>query len=269
MDKRKLKEKVEQLGSIQPWNHNYSLAEDIETRPGEQTSHGKNLIKWQRIESIINEIGVSNERILDIGCNEGFFSFKLADMGATVLGADVDEHRIEKALFIKQVTDRSDVNFEIVDIYSDSFRSLEKFDFCLCMGFLHRIPDPYRALESLSSKADLILFEWKSLKFGPHNDTFAYFSEKSINKSDFYGTEYWLLSYATLESILRRFGFFKFYRLDDPSQRRSILVAGRTDNPIFKNDDLILHRSKFRSLLSHTKRYFRTVHGIITGNVNY
>jgi hypothetical protein len=116
--------------------------------------------------------------------------------------------------------------------------------------------------------ADTVLFEWKALKHGPHDEAYAYFSQKGIDSDDYYGTEYWLLSYPALESILKRQGFKYFHRVDDPRQRRGILVAGKKDGEIFRQPDKILHRGRLPALLSHTKRYLKTVSRIMSGQLN-
>ena len=136
------------------------------------------------------------------------------------------------------------------------------------MGFLHRVPDPYKAIAAISSITDTVLFEWKSLKHGLHDEPYAYFSQKGTDTDDYYGTEYWLLSYTALESILNRQGFKYFYRVDDPRQRRSILLASKVDSDIFNHPDQILHRGRILSLLSHSKRYFKTLVNIMTGKLN-
>ncbi len=268
MSKQELERRIAEFGAIQPWNHNFTLPGGVQTRPAAQTSHGKNLVKWRRIKPLLDIIGVGGKRVLDVGCNEGFFSLALNDLGADVLGIDIDRNRIDKARFILDATGKTGVRFEVVDIYSEEFAQKPRFDFCLCMGFLHRIPDPFTAMARLAEKTDLILFEWKALKFGPHDDSFAYFSPKGIDEKDYYATEYWLLSYKAVETILRRVGFTRFHRVDDPSQRRAILVAGKVDNPIFQQPDSIMHRGRVRAVGSHTKRYLRTLMGVISGKVN-
>src|SRR5688572_21089921 len=268
MSQQDLERRIAEFAAIQPWNHNFTLPGGIQTRPAAQTSHGKNLVKWRRIKPLLDIIGVNGKRVLDVGCNEGFFSLELREMGARVLGIDIDRHRIDKARFILDATRKTDVQFEVVDIYSEDFAKKPRFDLCLCMGFLHRIPDPFTAMSRLGEKADLIVFEWKALKFGPHDDAFAYFSPKGTDREDFYGTEYWLLSYAAVEAILRRLGFSRFHRVDDPTQRRAILVAGKVDNPIFNQPDSIIHRGRARAVASHTRRYLRTLMGVISGKVN-
>jgi SAM-dependent methyltransferase len=268
-DREQIEARVRELGAIQPWNHDHVLPHGISTRPGQQVSHGKNHVKLARLKPLFDIIGLNGKTVLDVGCNEGFFSLHMAKAGAHVLGIDVDDKRIEKARFVQTMIGSGyDERFELMDIYSDSFKALPRFDLCLCLGFIHRIPDPYRALGALADRSDMIIFEWKALKFGPHDEAFAYFSPKDISRTDFYGTEYWLLSYAAVERIMRRFGFHHFHRIDDPRQKRAVLVAGRNYHPLFDQSDVILHRGRIKSLLSHTKRFIHTIAGIIKGRVN-
>ena len=114
----------------------------------------------------------------------------------------------------------------------------------------------------------MIILEWKALKHGHHDDAFAYFSPKGINQEDYYGTEYWLLSYSSVERILKRLGFKYFHRIDDPRQRRAILVAGRNYQKIFDCPDIILHKGRVMTFASHLKRFLQTCIGIITGRIN-
>ena len=269
MDEQEIRKHVDALGKEQKWNHNYTLPGGIQTVPGKQKSHGKNLIKLARVEPLLEKINLQGKRVIDVGCNEGFFTLKMGSSGAEVIGIDVDKNRIAKARFIKNlIGDKLNISFEVQDIYSQEFSEKPRYDLCLCLGFIHRVPDPFRALAALSDRTDMIILEWKALKHGPHDDAFAYLSPKDVDKKDFYGTEYWLLSYAAVERILIRQGFQYFYRIDDPRQRRAILVAGRRRHSIFDLPDNILHRGRIRALLSHTKRYLSTCAGIVTGRIN-
>jgi tRNA (mo5U34)-methyltransferase len=268
MSREELERRVAEFDAVQPWNHNFRLAHGVETRPGAQVSHGKNEVKWQRVKPLLDVIGVRGKRILDVGCNEGFFSLQLADLGGDVLGIDIDPRRIAKADFIRLATAQTGVRFGVVDIYSDEFARQPTFDLCLCMGVLHRVPDPFSLVARLVEQSGLILFEWKALKFGPHDEPFAYFSETGVDQKDYYGTEYWLPSFAAVENMLRRLGVTRFHRVDDPSQRRAILVAGRVDNSIFHRPDVRLPGRRLRAAASQTKRYVRTLLGIATGRIN-
>lgn len=269
INKETIQRGVDDLGLLQAWNHNFELPYGIQTRPGIQKSQGKNLVKLDRFIPLFNLIDLQEKKVLDVGCNEGFFSLHMAGEGAKVLGVDIDEQRITKARFMKSILgEGKDVRFDSLDIYSPQFKALGRFDLCLCLGFIHRVPDPFSAIMALGDRSDMIIFEWKALKFGPHNEAFAYFSPKPIDEADYFGTEYWLLSYATLELILQRIGFKYFHRIDDPRQRRAILVAGRQPHPLFELPDQIIHRGRLRALLSHSKRFLKTIINIFTGRLN-
>ena len=103
MKKKQIQQKVDSLGKSQAWNHNFNLPYGIQTRPQEQSSHGKNLVKLKRLLPLFDLIGVQNKQVLDVGCNEGFFSINMARRGASVLGIDADNKRIAKARFIQKV----------------------------------------------------------------------------------------------------------------------------------------------------------------------
>ncbi len=269
MNRYDIQKRVDELGALQAWNHNYVLVHGVETSPGAQVSHGKNLVKLERLKPLFEAIGLSGKSVLDVGCNEGFFSLHMASEGAKVLGIDIDEQRIAKARYVQTLLGEGKcVKFDNVDIYSSQFKALECFDLCLCLGFIHRVPDPFSAIAALGKRSDMILFEWKALKFGPHDEAFAYFSPKPIDDADYYGTEYWLLSYAALERILQRIGFRYFHRIDDPRQRRAILVAGKKQHPLFERPDHIIHRGRLITVLSHVKRFVRTITDILGGKIN-
>ena len=268
-NKDDIQQRVNELDAIQAWNHNFILPHGVETRPGTQSSHGKNLVKLERLKPLFDLIGLKNKSVLDVGCNEGFFSLHMAGEGAQVLGLDIDQHRITKARYVQTLLgEGKSVRFDNIDIYSNEFKALDRFDLCLCLGFIHRIPDPYTAIAALGDRSDMIIFEWKALKFGPHDEAFAYFSPKPIDETDYYGTEYWLLSYAAVERILQRIGYQYFHRVDDPRQRRAILVAGKNLHPLFDRSDEIVHRGRIRSLLSHGKQCIRTIIGVMSGRLN-
>ena len=90
MKKENIQEKVDELGSLQAWNHNFVLPHNVETRPGDQVSHGKNLIKLNRLIPLFEDIGLKGKSVLDVGCNEAFLT-TYGKRGAKVHGIDIDE----------------------------------------------------------------------------------------------------------------------------------------------------------------------------------
>lgn len=266
--KEELIRQIRALDEEQPWNHNIRMTPDVQTRPGSWKSYGKNERKWERIEPLIRQFRVAGKSVLDVGCNEGFFCLKLAEQGAETLGIDVDELRIRKAEFVKSTLGSRNVNYRALDIYSAEFDALPMFDLCLCLGFLHRVPDPFTVVARLASRANIIIFEWKALKHGPYWDSIARFTPGAYRQDDYYGTQFWLLSFQCLEEMLRRVGYSYFRRIDDPAQTRAIMVAGKIQNAVLDEGDQIAQRGRTRVFLRHTKAYLSALGKIFSGEAN-
>jgi SAM-dependent methyltransferase len=53
--------------------------------------------KWQKADQIIGKMKITNNSIVaDIGCHEGYMSFKLAKVAKTVYAVDVDQWKLDK-----------------------------------------------------------------------------------------------------------------------------------------------------------------------------
>ena len=226
-DTKNIKEMIERLASEQAWNHNFKLPGGLQTRPGKFSSPAKNSNKLQRLTAALDVIGLKNKSVIDMGCNEGFFSIELAKRGAFVRGYDADAKRIEKARFIQRVVaDELNIDFECLNILQESSK-IEGADVALCLGFLHRVPDPISVIKTMSELADCVVFEWKAQYASGRHPAMAAFTTQSINETDYYGTEYWLLSVDALRAICKRYGFDHAYLLPNPAGRREILIVAK------------------------------------------
>ena len=102
-------------------------------------------------------------------------------------------------------------------------------DVVLCLGFLHRVPDPISAISKLAEMGDILIFEWKAHPIGTPNYPSAVFTQQPVNQADTYGTEYWLLSVDAVKAILSRYGFNKTYLLKNSGSKREIIVASKIE----------------------------------------
>lgn len=90
------------------------------------------------------------QKILDIGCGNGALSRRLFDRGVDVLGVDISEIFVEKAI------EKSDsmMRYQVLDATSESellnLSSLEKFDVVVCSMVLHDLPVIEPLLNTLS-----------------------------------------------------------------------------------------------------------------------
>ncbi len=91
-NKASVTSEVSQLGE---WFHNLHLPGGIETAP-EHPLGDFPARKWRRVETTL-PADLDGWRVLDIGCNAGYYSFALAARGADVLGIDVDDRYLRQA----------------------------------------------------------------------------------------------------------------------------------------------------------------------------
>lgn len=193
-----IQKKVKELANKAKWNHNFNL-KGISTIENQKFSIGNNKIKWDRINKMVD---FNNKKVLDLGCSDGYFSFKSIDAGALLVnGIDLDALRIEKADFVKSLFEYKNLNFSVRDVYNIDLEK-EKYDIILCLGLLHRIPDMNKLLEKISN-TNLLVIETK-----------IYDTQEPIckwgggqSKSNKYNNLYDIPSFNYLKQILEPYGF--------------------------------------------------------------
>jgi tRNA (mo5U34)-methyltransferase len=145
---------VRTIRELRPWYHNIYLGNGIWTKDlkdPENIHPGMDIPRplWNAIERVLprNMTGMS---ALDVGCNAGFFSFKLRERGARVLGIDSDQGAtqsfIKQAEFCKLVLGL-DVDFRrqgLLDLPESS-----QFDLILFLGVLYHLPNFCDGLDRL------------------------------------------------------------------------------------------------------------------------
>jgi tRNA (mo5U34)-methyltransferase len=138
-----LRERIDALG---PWFHDLEL-------DGERTAPDHPLGSfledlWSVIEPAFPR-DLSGCTVLDIGCNAGFYSLRLAERGARVTGIDHDPRYLAQARLAADVRG-VDIRFLRLDVY-DVERLGRQFDYVLFMGVLYHLRHPLLALERVAS----------------------------------------------------------------------------------------------------------------------
>ena len=165
MNKKELYKKIKSLSSDQPWNHNFDLPFGLKTINNQIDSPANNINKLSKILKLFAPQEFNKKKILDIGCSDGYFSIELAKLNSNlVVGTDLDEIRIKRAKFIKEIFELENVNF-----YSEPFEKIIqnnykdiKFDIIIALGLLHRLPNPQMFLEQISYLSETVILEFKS-----------------------------------------------------------------------------------------------------------
>src|SRR3982751_1779343 len=122
----------QQVDALAPWFHNLHLPGGVQTLPDHFLGGDFPNFKWQQIRPFLPE-DLHGWRVLDVGCNAGFYSFELARRGASVLGIDVDAHYLAQARWAAgQFGLDGSVEFRQASVY-DAARSADRFDLVLFM----------------------------------------------------------------------------------------------------------------------------------------
>ncbi len=155
-----LRRQVEALG---PWFHNLHLPGGVQTAPQHFIGGDFPRFKWLQIEGHI-PADLSGWRVLDVGCNAGFYSFELARRGASVVAIDHDPRYLAQAKWAAGVFGLRDrIEFRRQGVY-DLARSPEEYDLVWFMGVFYHLRYPLLGLDLLARRTRrLMVFQTLTL----------------------------------------------------------------------------------------------------------
>lgn len=209
---------ADRISALGEWFHNLNL-NGVPTAPHHFLGDFPS-IKWSQIQQAI-PVDLSGARILDVGCNAGFYSIEMKKRGASyVLGIDVDDRYLNQARFAAE-TLGVDIDLRKCSIYSaDDLPG--QFDYVLFMGVFYHLRYPLYALDKLIKKVKgKLVFQtmvrgsdevqdweedypfWNTQMFAEPNFPAMYFIEKSYSHDP---TNWWIPNRAAVEAMLRSSG---------------------------------------------------------------
>lgn len=145
----------EEIAALAPWFHNLHLPQGVQTCPGHPLGDFP-AFKWREIAPHVPK-NLSGWRVLDIGCNAGFYSFELAARGARVTGIDIDPHYLAQARWAaRQFGLEKRIEFRQMQIY-DLAREPQRYDLVWFMGVLYHLRHPLLALDIVRKKVRRML----------------------------------------------------------------------------------------------------------------
>ena len=160
MDKAKLKELLS--------NCPYIYQPIFGLKPDEQPDSARNgYDRLEVISDVYKKLSSSLGRplrVLDLGCNAGFYSLELATQGANVVGVETNSGFYELCQFLKKENHVENILFmneNFVELFESN--RLGDFDFVLGLSIFHHIASRYsyekarNILESLSSNGTILL----------------------------------------------------------------------------------------------------------------
>lgn len=152
----------EEIKALEPWFHNIHLPDGNQTAPDHFLGDFP-LFKWNKIKKAIPD-DLTGWKVLDIGCNAGFYSIEFAKRGAEVLAIDVDVHYLKQAKWIAKKFDVSHkITFKHMQVY-DLVNIEEVFDLVWFMGVFYHLRYPVLAMDIVSQKAkNMMVFQTLSV----------------------------------------------------------------------------------------------------------
>lgn len=143
------------VAALAPWFHNLHLPDGVQTAPDHFLGDFPSF-KWREIEPHV-PADLHGWRVLDVGCNAGFYSFQLAARGACVTAIDVDPHYLAQARWAAHrfgVQER--IEFRQMQIY-DLAREPQQYDLVWFMGVLYHLRHPLLALDIVKRRTRRLL----------------------------------------------------------------------------------------------------------------
>lgn len=152
-----------EIAALGPWFHNLHLPDGEQTAPDHPLGDFPRC-KWQQLAPSIPQ-DLRGARVLDVGCNAGFYAFELARRGADVLAIDADPHYLRQAGWARRLLPEGQrVTLEEGQVYALARRD-EHFDLVLFLGVLYHLRYPLLALDVVARLArDRLVFQSLSLR---------------------------------------------------------------------------------------------------------
>lgn len=209
------------IKDLEPWFHNIHLPDGQQTAPDHFLGDFP-AFKWNNIkDSIPNDL--TGWKVLDIGCNAGYYSIELAKRGAEVTGIDLDKHYLKQARWTaEQFGLDNKITFKEMQVY-DLAHSSEEYDLICFMGVFYHLRYPLLAMDILSQKTrKMMVFQTLSLPGTEEMDIpdDVEFHKREVMKKDAWPkmafienklagdpTNWWAPNHQGIISMLRSCGF--------------------------------------------------------------
>lgn len=156
----------EKIASFDQWHYQFELEGELTPAVrGEQSVRRHNQRKRHFFDPLVELFGgnLEGKRVLDIGCNAGFWSLHAIEAGCDfVLGVDGRQMHVDQAnlVFETKRVDASRYRFLRSNIFDLDLVPFGQFDIVLCLGFLYHINKPIELLERISAvNSDFLLID--------------------------------------------------------------------------------------------------------------
>jgi SAM-dependent methyltransferase len=140
-----------------------------------------------RLSKMIENCDFQGKRVLDIGCNIGYFCFKLAEKGATCYGVDYDKDSIKVAKMLQDYKDVKNVHF-FNESFDENFiektlLDLGPFDVIILQSVNHWLLNALNSTKKLVSLIRKLFNEKQIIFYEPSIGNKAFYPEMQYKKA--------------------------------------------------------------------------------------
>lgn len=153
------------VAAFSQWHYEFDL--DGVTTPIFERSHVNRHRERARyfFDPMVDLLGGSlqGKRVLDLGCNAGFWSLKAIEAGCDyVLGIDGRQMHVDQAnlVFDVKMVEPTRFHFRLGNVFTDDFSGEGPFDVVLCLGLLYHVRKPVELIEKIAAvNTDILLID--------------------------------------------------------------------------------------------------------------
>jgi tRNA (mo5U34)-methyltransferase len=152
------------IASFPDWHYDFDLR-GHRTCPASVDKANQRVVHF--MEPVIRHFGGSlkGKRVLDLGCNAGFFSLKAIEAGCDfVLGIDGRQMHVDQANLVFDVNEIDPNRYQFVydNILDFDYGDEAPFDIVLCLGVLYHVNKPISLFEAIAPRnTDLLVIDTK------------------------------------------------------------------------------------------------------------
>lgn len=168
MDPQELQRRID---GFSRWHYRFDFAGGISTPIDDNVDMNRHEQRRRYFFDALLTLGggtLEGMRVLDLGCNAGFWSLQAVEAGADfVCGVDGRQMHVEQAelVFEAKGIDRGRYRFEQANIFEHDFK--EQFDVVLCLGLMYHIAKPVELFEIFDRVGAEIVVIDTAVSFAP------------------------------------------------------------------------------------------------------
>ena len=233
------------IESFPYWHYQFDLKGHL--TPIGHWGHWENR-QLQRRRYLLNPLvklcggSLKGKRVLDLGCNSGFWSLCAIQEGADfVLGIDARQMFVDQANFVFKVkeVDSNRYKFVAKNVFNIDFQKFDNFDIVFCFGLLYHVYKPISLLEKVAKvNDDFLLIDTKlSMVKGSYmevsfdSETWDSYVEHKLTMKPTKQAVFKIVEEFGYSSVILKPRFTDWLGLNDYRRARRCFLCAKKTNP--------------------------------------